>query len=229
MPVNNTNANTSSVNNAENVLKYQLLTQMLKSTVGEDSPAFGAVMESIMNSMNGENGVGADALGLSSLNGDLSQLGYGAGEPLQNAYSYVKDSVSTGNTSIDSAIKTAAQKYNVDPEFIKAIIKQESDFDPKSVSSAGAMGLMQLMPENCKDYGVSNPYDINQNIDAGTRQLKDYLNMYSNNKEMALAAYNAGPTRMRRRGITDTSQFGKLPNETQNYVKKVMNYYSKKL
>ncbi|HFL3547501.1 TPA: lytic transglycosylase domain-containing protein, partial [Clostridioides difficile] len=69
---------------------------------------------------------------------------------------------------IENAVEQASKKYNVDANLIKAIIKVESDFNPNTVSSAGAKGLMQLMPENCRDLGVTNPFNIEQNIDAGT-------------------------------------------------------------
>lgn len=129
------------------------------------------------------------------------------------------------NERIDNAISISSKKYGVDANLIRAIIKVESDFNPKCVSSAGAKGLMQLMPENCKDFGVTDPFNIEQNIEGGTREIKSYLNKYNGNVEMALMAYNGGPTRMARRGVKSIDDIYKMPKETQNYVPKVMKYY----
>ncbi|GAA0708820.1 transglycosylase SLT domain-containing protein [Paraclostridium ghonii] len=129
------------------------------------------------------------------------------------------------NAQIEDAIATSAKKYGVDEKLIRAIIKVESDFNPKCASKAGAKGLMQLMPENCRDLGVTDPFDIYQNIDGGTRHIKEYLDKYNGNKEMALMAYNGGPTRMRKRGVNSPQDIYLMPKETQNYVPKVMKYY----
>lgn len=126
---------------------------------------------------------------------------------------------------IENAISISAKKYGVDEKLVKAIIKIESNFDPKVVSPAGAKGLMQLMPENCRDLGISDPFNIEQNIDGGVRHIKEYLDRYSGNMEMALMAYNGGPTRMVNRGVRSMNDIYKMPKETQNYVPKVMSYY----
>ncbi|EGT3800596.1 transglycosylase SLT domain-containing protein [Clostridioides difficile] len=126
---------------------------------------------------------------------------------------------------IENAVEKASKKYNVDANLIKAIIKVESDFNPNTVSSAGAKGLMQLMPENCRDLGVTNPFNIEQNIDAGTRHIKEYIDMFGGSIEMGLMAYNGGPGRMRSRGVESISDLYKMPKETQNYIPKVMKYY----
>jgi len=129
------------------------------------------------------------------------------------------------NKRIDNAISISSKKYGVDENLIRAIIKVESNFNPNCESKAGAKGLMQLMPENCKTYGVTNPFDIEQNIDGGTRHIKEYLDKYNGDVEMALMAYNGGPTRMARRGVKSINDIYKMPKETQNYVPKVMKYY----
>jgi len=126
---------------------------------------------------------------------------------------------------IEEAIKISSKKHGIDEGLIRAIIKVESDFNPKVVSSAGAMGLMQLMPENVRHYGVSDPFNIEENIDAGTRHIKDYLEMFDNDLEMALVAYNFGPGNMRKRSITGSDDFYKLPTETKNYLVKIGKYY----
>jgi soluble lytic murein transglycosylase-like protein len=84
---------------------------------------------------------------------------------------------------------------------------------------------MQIMPSNFKHLGLSDPYNIEQNIDAGTKLLKEYLDKYDGNEEMALMAYNGGPGRMAQRGVKSPSDIYKMPKETQNYVPKVMNIY----
>lgn len=129
---------------------------------------------------------------------------------------------------IENAVSISSQKYGVDENLIKSIIKVESNFNPNCESSAGAKGLMQLMPENCKDLGIADPFNIEQNIDGGTRHIKEYLDRYDGNVEMALMAYNGGPTRMMRRGVKSIEDIYLMPKETQNYVPKVMKYYKGK-
>lgn len=132
----------------------------------------------------------------------------------------------TLNQQIEDAISICSKKYGVDSNLIRAIIKVESDFNPKCCSKAGAKGLMQLMPENCRDLGVKNPFDVYENIDGGTRHIKEYLDKYNGDIKMALMAYNGGPSRMRRRGVNSPADIYLMPKETQNYVPKVMKYYN---
>lgn len=139
------------------------------------------------------------------------------------------DDINLNNLSekdrIEKAINDFSKKYGVDSKLIKSIIKIESDFNPNVSSCAGAKGLMQLMPENCESLGITNPFNIEQNIDGGIRHIKEYLDKYDGNIEMALMAYNGGPTRMMNRGVNSIADLYKMPRETQNYVSKVMSYY----
>lgn len=130
-------------------------------------------------------------------------------------------SYSAPNTDIEKAVEAASKKYGVDKNLILSVIKQESSFNPNSTSSAGAMGLMQLMPGTASELGVSNAYDINQNVDGGTKYLKELLDTFGNYKT-AIAAYNAGPGSVEK----SNGDINKLPNETKDYVAKVTKYYT---
>jgi membrane-bound lytic murein transglycosylase B len=94
---------------------------------------------------------------------------------------------------IEQNIQRAAAKYNLPPELITAVIRAESNFEVSAVSTAGAQGLMQLMPATAKALGVKNPFDIEQNIDGGTKYLRKMLDRFGGSVRKALAAYNAGP------------------------------------
>ena len=119
----------------------------------------------------------------------------------------------------DHHIKRAAVANMVDPLLIKAIIKAESDFNPYAVSTSGARGLMQLMPGTAQDMRVRNPFDPVQNINGGTRYFKNLLRSYDGNLHLSLAAYNAGPGRVSKKGPVP-----RIP-ETRKYINQVIKYY----
>lgn len=123
------------------------------------------------------------------------------------------------SSTYDHHIRRSSRLYNVDPFLIKAVIKTESDFDCFALSKKGAQGLMQLMPATAKELNVRNPFNPYENIDGGTRYLRDMLELFDGNVALSLAAYNAGPTLVRR--------LQRIPrnSETVRYVKKVLAYY----
>jgi hypothetical protein len=119
---------------------------------------------------------------------------------------------------IDQSVSRASARYNLPQELIMAVIKAESDFQTRAVSSAGAQGLMQLMPSTARELGVKNPFDIRENIEGGAKYLKKMLDIFSGNLEQALAAYNAGPQAVK-------NHQGRIPfQETRLYVKRVLSF-----
>ncbi|MGQ0794158.1 MAG: transglycosylase SLT domain-containing protein [Deltaproteobacteria bacterium] len=120
----------------------------------------------------------------------------------------------------DKEIALASEKHGVDRYLVKAVIKAESNFNPDAVSPKNAQGIMQLMPETSKDYGVEDPFNPMENIDGGVRLLRDLMSYFKGDLGLALAAYNAGKGTVIKYG-------NKVPPypETENYVKKVEGYY----
>lgn len=125
----------------------------------------------------------------------------------------------TSKSQILNVVSQISKKHGVDEKLVQALIKQESGFNPKAKSKAGAIGLMQLMPATAKNMGVKDPYNTVQNVEGGVKYLKSMLNKYNGNVILALAAYNAGP------GAVD--KYSGVPpyKETQNYVKNILANY----
>ena len=120
---------------------------------------------------------------------------------------------------LEQAVSRAAQQHHIQPALLLAVMKAESAFNPTAVSRAGAVGLMQLIPETAIRHGVRNLYDANDNITGGAKHLRYLLDRFHGNIRFALAAYNAGERKVDR--------YGQIPpyKETQDYVKKVLVYY----
>jgi len=120
---------------------------------------------------------------------------------------------------VDQSIVMAAARHNVDPNLVRAVIRVESNFNSNAVSRKGAMGLMQLMPKTARELRVKNPFDPEQNVDAGVRHLKYLLESYNGDVNLTLAAYNAGEGAVRRSaGVPHIA-------ETQDYVRRITNIY----
>ena len=119
----------------------------------------------------------------------------------------------------DRYITKASQQHGVSFPLLKAIIKAESDFNPRAVSKKGAMGLMQIMPKNFKSLQIADPFDPLENIMGGARYFKKLLKRFNGELSLSLAAYNAGPA------AVDTYKTIPPFKETRNYVEKVMKFY----
>jgi len=121
----------------------------------------------------------------------------------------------------DAYISEAARKHGVSFFLIKAVIKAESDFDPRAVSRSGARGLMQIMPKTARSLGIVDPFDPRENIFGGTRYLKGLLTQFQGSLPLALAAYNAGPGKV--------ESFNGMPRieETRSFVRRVMQYFNR--
>lgn len=130
-------------------------------------------------------------------------------------YSRAAGNRSVSAAEIDRYINEAAARHHVDPNLVRALVKVESNFNPRALSNKGAMGLMQLMPATARMYDLRNPFDAAQNVDAGVRHLKGLLQNFRGDVSLSLAAYNAGQGAVQRSG-------GIPPyTETRNYVKRI--------
>jgi len=127
--------------------------------------------------------------------------------------------IETKEDGFDLFIKRLAEKHNLDPLLVKAVIKVESNFEVEALSRKGAQGLMQLMPQTARDLRVKDVWDPHHNIEGGVKYLRKMFDKFNNNLSLSLAAYNAGPNKVKR--------YGGIPPypETQRFVRKVISYY----
>lgn len=183
------------------IRRMQSIEQQFQSLANISAPALDSDFQNILN---------ASMASKSEKHVDSSQ---------EKSFSPSAGSKRIPNEQLDSIIDKYAAKNDLDSAFVKALIKQESGFQPAVKSHCGAMGLMQLMPATASSLGVDNAFDPEQNVAGGTKYLKGLLDRYQGNKSLALAAYNAGSGAVKK--------YGGIPpyTETQNYVKNVLNNY----
>lgn len=195
----------------------------------ESSGASASQFSSLLQAMISDSGSSGDMSALTSLE-DSSSLSSLLWQQLGGTVESYSDNISgeitgTKSTDYEELIQSASAKYGVPVDLIKAVIDTESSFNPNVVSSAGAKGLMQLMDGTASGLGVSNPFDPAQSIDGGVRYLSYQLNRFDGQEKLALAAYNAGPGRVAKLGVsTDQELLEKLtqlPKETQSYISKI--------
>jgi soluble lytic murein transglycosylase-like protein len=159
----------------------------------------------------------AKELGVDLVSSDSSYSAVSAADSLSGSSSSSSDLITT--EELNSYFAEASATYGVDEKLLKAVAKAESNFNPSAVSSAGAIGIMQLMPSTAAGLGVSDAFDARENILGGAKYLSRLLSKYNGDTSLALAAYNAGSARV--------DEYGGIPPfaETQNYVAKVLAYY----
>ena len=164
--------------------------------------------------------VKAKILGSAGKFGSLTGLGNISALTTASASTTIPEvSRNAPKAQILAMIDKVAKKHGVDQKLVRALVRQESGFNPNATSHCGAQGLMQLMPATAKGLGVTDAYNPVQNVEGGVKYLKGLLNKYNGNVILALAAYNAGP------GAVD--KYGNVPpyKETQNYVKSILANY----
>lgn len=153
---------------------------------------------------------------------DVSSLSLFGGNTGQVVDRYIKaqqptltEPQRTPREQIDKLIDNIAGRVKLAPELIRSVVAAESSFNPNAVSPVGAQGLMQLMPATAQDLGVNNSFDPQENLDGGSRYLKQLLDKYDGDLDHALAAYNWGQGNVDRQGLAN------MPTETRNYIAKI--------
>ncbi|MDU0201655.1 lytic transglycosylase domain-containing protein [Paenibacillus sp. MAH-36] len=207
--------------------RINLLSGDTDTSSTDDSSDFSTLLNTLMGQASGSGLDGQSLHNPMTANNVPGSLG-----ALNKAYTpHQSWSRTTSTSQFDDLIKEASAKYGVDESLVKAVIQQESDFNHQAVSPAGAKGLMQLMDGTGRGYGVTNPFDPKQNVDAGTHFLSNLIQKYNGNEGVALAAYNAGPGRVDRLGIKNdedlSNKLHQLPKETQAYVSQVLGHKMK--
>lgn len=225
---------TSGISN-EQLTGMSMLGNSTSETSNESNLAFALMMQNLSNSkennLKSTNNISTAQETITGKN--LEEIAMRLDNNSRITYNNGKNGYNSVNTNsnnetmkrIYNAVNNAASKYGVDPNLILSIIKHESDFQPEVTSSAGATGLMQIMPGNYADNNITNGYDIDQNVNGGTKLLKNCLDLYGGNLEMGLMAYAAGPGTMNKRGVTCGDDLYKMPDETKKAVPEIIKDY----
>lgn len=140
-------------------------------------------------------------------------------DPPPNLFGSLTQKAEWTKEKILDLIDRTAQKHGLDEKLVRALVNQESGYNPNAQSKAGAMGLMQLMPATAAGLGVNDPFNPVENVEGGVKYLKSMLKRFNGNTVLALAAYNAGPNAV--------AKYGSVPpyKETQNYVRSILSQY----
>mgnify|MGYP003409567935 CR=1 FL=1 len=210
---------TNSVLGSDSSAFSELIEELLATATNEQSAQLENLLGNVYNSENKDGQNVASYLQSLVYEGQLN-VPPSVLEALSSSITNSTELTNASHTDYKVIIEEAAIKYNVPAKLIESVIKHESGFNPLAVSSAGATGLMQLMPSTAKYLGVTDLTNPTQNIMGGTKYLRQMLDKFNGDMSLALAAYNAGPG--------NVAKYDGIPpfKETQNYVKKVLDTYS---